>query len=342
MVKKQLNLIYALKDNKTIHISEVESGFKCGCVCPACGEPLIAKKGSKVIHHFAHYAGHNCEHGYESSLHIAAKEIINNAKKFVIPEVHLCFPRSNKEKQLLFPAKEISVDDVKLEQRYGDVIPDIVVTSGGRELFIEIFVTHKIDETKLEKLKRANISTIEIDLSKQNEMITAEELSQVLLENNPQKVWKYNAIAEKYLQQFYSVSDKRQLISRGYAMHVDGCPIKSRVWKGKPYANFIDDCLYCEYCISTEEDGGMLCSGRLRISTLKDFGIPEEKRIKVSDEQIHKRKGNSIKKRKCPNCGFDLVQRQSRYGCFWGCSNYPHCRFMAVVDSETGELKMKS
>ena len=256
--------------------------------------------------------------------------------------MYLIFPGSYKEKQLLFPAKEITVDDVKLEQRYGDVIPDIIITSGGKELFVEVFVTHKIDETKLEKLRRANISTIEIDLSKQGETITAEELSKVLLSDNEAKTWKYNAIAQEYLQQFYRISDMREIVSRGYAMHVDGCPIKSRVWKGKPYANFIDDCLYCEYCISTAEDDGVLCSGRLRISTLKDFEIPDEKRIKDSNEQINKRKVDAIKERKCPNCGFELVQRQSRYGYFWGCSNYPHCRFMAVVDPETGELKMKS
>ena len=47
-----------------------------------------------------------------------------------------------------------------MEQRYGNIVPDIVLVSNGKELFIEIFVTHRIDEVKLEKLKQANISTI--------------------------------------------------------------------------------------------------------------------------------------------------------------------------------------
>ena len=41
-----------------------------------------------------------------------------------------------------------------------NIVPDIVLISKGKELFIEIFVTHRIDEVKLEKLKQANISTM--------------------------------------------------------------------------------------------------------------------------------------------------------------------------------------
>ena len=64
MAKKQLNLITALKDGAITHVKDVDSGLKCGCVCPACGEPLVARKGTKIMHHFAHKAGHNCEYGY--------------------------------------------------------------------------------------------------------------------------------------------------------------------------------------------------------------------------------------------------------------------------------------
>lgn len=34
------------------------------------------------------------------------------------------------------------MDDVKLKQRYGNIGPDIVLVSNGKELFIEIIVTH--------------------------------------------------------------------------------------------------------------------------------------------------------------------------------------------------------
>lgn len=36
-----------------------------------------------------------------------------------------------------------------------------------------------------------------------------------------------------------------KIINRGFMMHVDYCPIGMREYKGKPYANFIDDCTSC-------------------------------------------------------------------------------------------------
>ena len=29
----------------------------------------------------------------------------------------------------------------------------------------------------------------------------------------------------------------------------------------------------------------------------------------------------------CPQCGGKLVERNGRYGTFYGCSNYPNCKF---------------
>lgn len=61
-----LNLTYAQKNEKLVHVSEVERGLKCGCVCPACGEVLIARKGNKVVHHFAHKSTIECQYGYQN------------------------------------------------------------------------------------------------------------------------------------------------------------------------------------------------------------------------------------------------------------------------------------
>ena len=41
-------------------------------------------------------------------------------------------------------------------------------------------------------------------------------------------------------------STKRSVIRRGCALHVDDCPIPARVWRGKAYANILDDCVNCE------------------------------------------------------------------------------------------------
>ena len=341
MAQKQLNLTVALKNGEIISISDVESGLKCGCICPACGERLVAKKGSKMMHHFAHHAGHNCEYGYESSLHLAAKYILSKAKRITLPPVYVVFPDSYKKDELVCEAKGIEIEKVELEKRFGDVIPDVVVYAGGKQFFVEIFVTHRIDEEKLKKLRQADISTIEIDLSKKDSITSMEELTELLLLDSDKKKWKYNSLANKYLERFYQSADKREIISRGFSLQVNYCPIQSRTWKGKPYANFIDDCIYCEYCISSAYEGELLCSGRRRIATIKDLRTPEEQRIRDSDNELAERREMAFAAGSCPYCGGKLVERSGSYGNFWGCKGYPHCRFTASVDPQTGELKMK-
>lgn len=90
----------------------------------------------------------------------------------MIPPVYVTFPDTNKKDELVCGAKEIDIEKVELEQRFGNVIPDVVIYTGGKKFFVEIYVTHPIDNNKLQKLKEANISTIEIGLSKERSTIT--------------------------------------------------------------------------------------------------------------------------------------------------------------------------
>ena len=153
MIKRN-QLIYAIKDGVATSIENVESGLKCGCICPSCGEPLVARKGAKRMHHFAHYSGHNCEYGYETSLHLAAKEILSKANRIMLPAVYIQFPNSPKAPELYCESKEIEIERVELEKRFQDVIPDVVIYAGGKQLFLEVYVTHAIDDVKLKKLKK--------------------------------------------------------------------------------------------------------------------------------------------------------------------------------------------
>lgn len=339
---KHTNLIYALKDGEITSICDAPSGLKCGCICPACGAKLVARKGQKRMHHFAHHADENCEYGYESSLHLAAKDILSSSQKMIIPPVCVHFPKSAKKDELVNEEIEIELDHVELEKRFDDVIPDIVAYAGGKFFFIEIFVTHPISEEKLTKLKELDISTIEIDLSGIERSISAEELSEILLKSDPRKAWRYNSVANRWYQRFISVSDKKTITARGFALHVDGCPIAIRKWNGKPYANYIDDCCACKYCVSYGSSGEILCSGKKRISAVADFSLPESIRISNSNAQISEKETQSFANGRCPNCGWQLVKKHSSSGEIWKCSRFPHCRFTAFVDPRTGEVKMKA
>ena len=280
---KHSKLIYALKDGNIVSIADVPSGKKCGCVCPACGGELIAHKGQKRMHHFKHRSSEDCEYGYESSLHLAAKDILSRSKKMVIPPVYVEFPQSGKPKELISMEREISIDDVELEKRFDTIIPDIVVYSGDKYFFVEIYVTHPIDDEKLKKLEEKNISTIEIDLSKIKRDISVEELSDILLKSSDRKSWKYNAVSEKWYQRFVDFSDELPLTRLGAGTYVDRCPLGVPGLNRTYYANVRDECMRCKYCISYSRGKNLLCSGRERISTIADFPISKEERVSISN-----------------------------------------------------------
>lgn len=62
------------------------------------------------------------------------------------------------------------------------------------------------------------------------------------------------------------------------------------------------------------------------------------KNLTIADKEIRKQYVEKIrfdvKERKakeasliCPKCGGNLIKRHGKYGEFFGCSNYPKCRF---------------
>lgn len=252
MEKSAPNPVYALRDGKLVHISAVERGLKCNCICPECNAPLVARKGEKVMHHFAHHTQTDCRCTGESVLHLAAKNLLSQANKMVVPAVFVKFPGSSRYDELIRGPTEILIDHVELEKHFGSLTPDVVVYSKGKFFFVEIFVTHRVDEAKLKKLKTEQISTLEIDLSRSNGNVSPAELSHFLLDDCKEKAWIYNAKAERDYQKFLYASERKPIIRRGHALHVDYCPLHRRIWKGKPYANLIDDCAYCEYHVKTE------------------------------------------------------------------------------------------
>ena len=246
---KNQNMIYALKNNLLVHISEVESGLSCNCTCPACGEELVARKGSKVMHHFAHKSTLNCEFGYQTSLHLAAKDIIARNQKFSVPELYLSFPNSDK-RELLQSALTLTVNEVILERKLDTIIPDILLETDIGKIIVEIYVTHEIDIEKKKKIKKIGIPTIEINLSKFDRDITSIELQNILVHNDEYKTWIYNSKREETYKKYLEVSEKKEAICKNHFWNVYNCPIHKRLWNNIVYADFFRDCLDCEFMIS--------------------------------------------------------------------------------------------
>ncbi|NOZ35668.1 MAG: hypothetical protein GXO80_10270 [Chlorobi bacterium] len=189
-------LPFGLKNGQLVEVKDVERGLECDCYCPACNSRLIARKGSERIEHFAHYKNPECEYAFETALHLAAKEIFLKNKKIKLPEFRSEIPGFGEQK--IRDSIDFEYLNVFSEKKTNDIIPDLILEiekkGKRRRIFIEIAVTHFIDEIKLEKIRKIGISTIEIDLSKEfKRYVDFKFLEELLINQTENKKWIFNA-----------------------------------------------------------------------------------------------------------------------------------------------------
>ena len=175
-------LTYAFnQDGSLVHIKSVPNGYKCGCTCPNCGEALCAKNGGnerKMIYHFAHISGTECEGAVESAMHLLAKRILQETKCLFLPG------------RFDWQSGEVCYFD-RVEEEYYDketgLRPDCVGYYGDKMLWVEFKYTHAVDEEKKEKIISARIDCVEIDLS--NCELDEDALKKFITESAEDRKW---------------------------------------------------------------------------------------------------------------------------------------------------------
>lgn len=144
------------------HIEDVANGQMCRCVCPGCRRRMVAHQG-ELRRHFQHAAESvDCRSAGESALHRFAKDVLAKALRLRLPELRAYH---GDESLPVVAEQEFIFDSAVLEQRTGDIIPDVVCHKGGRSLHVEFKVTHACGPEKIDKLRAMDIGAIEIDLS---------------------------------------------------------------------------------------------------------------------------------------------------------------------------------
>lgn len=210
-------LKYALKTSsgRIVNIDDVENGLQCNCICPGCKGVLVAKNnGLKKEHHFAHYSGIECKGARMTALHSLAQQIIEEKKEIMLPDYQGEYYKKESQR--------VQFDDVWLENTVKDLRPDCICIKRdhkGKEhkLWVEILVTHEVDDTKQKKIQELDVACIEIDFSNLIDTdYSIESITHRLLnekenkrwvncpqcdERNDQKKVEYDKIVLKYQQQ---------------------------------------------------------------------------------------------------------------------------------------------
>jgi len=146
------------------------AGLDCQCCCPGCGARLILKKGSRRSH-FAHHNAPGSDQCVESAIHAAAKQVLVECGALMVPEVSFHISAATQdggelhEYEVLSPQRRIRFDRTVAEVAIDMIRPDVVGYRGDRQLLVEMFFRHRVDEDKRTKLKRLGFPALEIDLS---------------------------------------------------------------------------------------------------------------------------------------------------------------------------------
>ncbi len=170
---KPPQIVYGKLIDEIVHIEDVDRGRACECTCLECGRPLVAKKGEKLSHHFAHDTDDvSCNPSPESLVHSYAKQQVGKLQELILPGFTVTAIVESTDGQMhelhrrYHPHYRLKVRSAEVEADLGNIQPDVLfVTEYGRIAF-EVFFRHQVPLEKIEKLKYHHyLSAIEIDLS---------------------------------------------------------------------------------------------------------------------------------------------------------------------------------
>jgi hypothetical protein len=251
--------LYAMDTKGALHHIDKIPTSTPDLVCPDCKGRLIAKhfqnSSKKKADHFAHYKTEECKTAGETALHLMGKSIFNQIQHFNLPsfkievdwmeDEYFC-ELDNKQVEISAIAKrmiwdknkgwtetnifetnegtqlQFVIESVEIEFYDNGIRPDLILKNKqGKKLYVEICVTHKVDDKKEKILIQRKQPTIEIDLSGENRNSSFSELKEII-QLGDRSQWIYNeaihqkksALLEKQKQLIAQKKQKRQQETR--------------------------------------------------------------------------------------------------------------------------------
>ena len=252
------------KENTLVSVAEVPGGLACNCICPHCRAPLIAKKGNRNIHHFAHYRSPECTGALESSLHQLAKSILKREQKLVLPPIFL----HTREQQPFRHARLFQFAGLRLETYLQGMVPDIILETVRERVLVEVAVHHPSRADKIWKLQQARLTALEIDvLSIYHELAgmgkgaDLDAFTEYIIHSIRHKHWLFHPQQHAMEYGLRAKANRKPVKHKQFGVHhhyiVGGCPIGKRFRRygpmdGRSYANVFADCLHCIHCFEIE------------------------------------------------------------------------------------------
>lgn len=204
-----LRVPFGERDGVLYSPAAVDGGLACGCRCPGCGRPLLAKKGSSQRWHFAHFQGGGDDHCYETAVHQMAKQVLLAARQLELPTWARIASLSDLDHQLHQealerPARRWHYTQAREEEWMLDMRPDVVLKDEHPTtvpLLVEVKVSHAVGSEKAALVRQRGWAMIEIDLSKLDaDAVLDDAFERAVLCEAP-RFWIHSPTAERMFAQ---------------------------------------------------------------------------------------------------------------------------------------------
>lgn len=131
---------------------------------------------------------------------------------------------------------------------------------------------------------------------------------------------------------------------RGYVKVIDKkfIPTEVGIETTDKLQEFFKDIINVEYTKNMEDDLDKIAEGNMEWNKLLSIFYQEfEPKVEVAFKNMEKKAPEETGE-SCPNCGSPLVIKQSKYGKFTACSNYPTCKYIKSNKEEKEEKEIIS
>lgn len=162
-------LLYAIDAHGVLqHIDSVANGAACGCVCPSCRQPLVAKNnGSILVHHFAHRSG-VCQWAAEAAIIMLVQGILETERCMFVEGADY-YDMCKRQRFFFSPFGWLDVRDVSPIDVSGRQAPALRIScidAGGVECDFALMavLANRVLDSQLEQFEADGQNLLAIDL----------------------------------------------------------------------------------------------------------------------------------------------------------------------------------
>jgi len=201
--------------DELVDVAEVKRGKQCGCICPSCQTPLVARHGETNVWHFAHAfknvyekTKNECVYSFYLSVMLMARQLVGSKITLTLPSYQSYVQEhvtelsffSFQEDFTVTKEKDITIEKIQVETIFSGVPVDIIGEINGFEFVIYFTHPKRAVPTELTNPKNLKCGVISIALDSLPELFLEARRNKTkykdvlieLLSSKESKTWVYH------------------------------------------------------------------------------------------------------------------------------------------------------